>query len=652
MSRRTSLSVLICLAIAIAIVLSNWVVISSASYEVGDPAANSLLIQSAKQFRLLTGNYSRIGFNHPGPAILYVLALGEFLFHDVLHLVGSPVGGQLMMAAFYSAFWIVMIAVLFHRYARNGLEAAVFTGVFCAVLAHYNFEIFEELWFPDLYVLPFAAFTVALAFLIQGETASYIPLALACGFLINGHVSFVFTTGVMLIGGFGANAWAHFASRGSPSASPFLLSFDNLRAARGRLAAAVLIIFAFLTPLAIKTVKNPPGPIHDYLRYSHSGHESNTWSASLNYLASYWSASYVIDAVIIVICVSAIVTLKDRFKSSFLSALLITSIAVLLYAKFGIDDLSYNYIALFYYACPALAIGMATVALYRLLAASWREAAAIAISLGCAFFLGSQLVRSPGSGAAYDDKDIPALFNQLHALDDKPYVMDLDSDKDWGNVWPTIVGVEVYGRRQHGPDFFCIRSNWHILFTGKIRCTDAQVAERKRYLVTAADDPLMTGRPPLLKAHGLNVYSESPPCLGVGESLLVADHRAIYSAAVLGHGWSGAESEFVWSDDQKAELQVCVRSGVKTLSFDLAAYLPNGDSHQTVSVFLSDKHVGDFAFDASSERGKRSIELPDSDGDQTLPITLMIEHPTSPKQEGQSDDDRKLGVAIYGIEGQ
>ena len=45
----------------------NWHVISSATYEGTDFAANSLLIQDAKALNLLVGNYSRIGFNHPGP---------------------------------------------------------------------------------------------------------------------------------------------------------------------------------------------------------------------------------------------------------------------------------------------------------------------------------------------------------------------------------------------------------------------------------------------------------------------------------------------------------------------------------------------------------------------------------------------------------
>src|SRR5450432_3283999 len=37
-------------------------------YEQGDGGANSILIEQAKHFTLLVGNYSRERFHHPGPA--------------------------------------------------------------------------------------------------------------------------------------------------------------------------------------------------------------------------------------------------------------------------------------------------------------------------------------------------------------------------------------------------------------------------------------------------------------------------------------------------------------------------------------------------------------------------------------------------------
>src|ERR1700757_854208 len=56
-------------------------------YEQGDAGANSILIEQARHFTLLVGNYSREHFNHPGPAYMYVQAIGGYLFQNALHLV-------------------------------------------------------------------------------------------------------------------------------------------------------------------------------------------------------------------------------------------------------------------------------------------------------------------------------------------------------------------------------------------------------------------------------------------------------------------------------------------------------------------------------------------------------------------------------------
>ena len=71
----------------------NWDAIRTVNHESSDFAANTLLVLDAKRLQLIHGHYSRVGFNHPGPALLYVLAFGELLFHDWLHLVRPAAGG-------------------------------------------------------------------------------------------------------------------------------------------------------------------------------------------------------------------------------------------------------------------------------------------------------------------------------------------------------------------------------------------------------------------------------------------------------------------------------------------------------------------------------------------------------------------------------
>src|SRR5688572_15737110 len=74
----------------------NRFLFSTPIHELGDSGANSIIVNQAKHFSLLVGNYSRLGFSHPGPGFIYVQAAGEWLFHDVLALVPTPWNGQLI----------------------------------------------------------------------------------------------------------------------------------------------------------------------------------------------------------------------------------------------------------------------------------------------------------------------------------------------------------------------------------------------------------------------------------------------------------------------------------------------------------------------------------------------------------------------------
>src|SRR5262245_55828708 len=57
---------------ALLLVGRNWALFTTPNVEEGDAAANSILVDNAKHFGQLVGNYSRLGFHHPGPGFLYV----------------------------------------------------------------------------------------------------------------------------------------------------------------------------------------------------------------------------------------------------------------------------------------------------------------------------------------------------------------------------------------------------------------------------------------------------------------------------------------------------------------------------------------------------------------------------------------------------
>src|ERR1700685_1518523 len=82
-----AISFVVLLAVLVA---RNAFLFSNSYYEAADEGANSILIEQARHFKLLVGNYSRLGFNHPGPAYLYVQAWGEEFWYDLLHAVPTP----------------------------------------------------------------------------------------------------------------------------------------------------------------------------------------------------------------------------------------------------------------------------------------------------------------------------------------------------------------------------------------------------------------------------------------------------------------------------------------------------------------------------------------------------------------------------------
>src|SRR5258708_30939679 len=88
-------------------------------YETADEADNSILVIQAQHFTLLHGNYSREGFFHPGPAYLYVMAAGQWLFHDATHLVPTPWNGQLIAILLLNSALLATVAWIVYRCGRS-----------------------------------------------------------------------------------------------------------------------------------------------------------------------------------------------------------------------------------------------------------------------------------------------------------------------------------------------------------------------------------------------------------------------------------------------------------------------------------------------------------------------------------------------------
>jgi len=636
--------------LAVLFAASNWPAIATTNFELGDFAANSLLIQDAKHLALIHGNYSRVGFNHPGPAILYVLTFGEVFFHDLLHVVPSPFSGQLLAVALYNAAWLVAIFALVRRVSGTLAGAALFTGALILALAVADYHIFAGIWFPHLYVLPFAVMVLAASRLVYARLDSVTALGVSTGFLINGHVSFVAICGIVLICVLLANLLA--ARRGE---APRLLAKAFLREQRKTVLYLAGIVLLFLVPFAIACIVDHPSPLRQYLSFSH-GNKSNGMRQALRYVAGYWEGMLGLvcgGAAVLALLLAARRSHPLRQAGlGLLAAMGGGTLALLYYAKVGIDLLEYKYIGLFYYAVPAFAAALALLCVHALLRPSrLRDGVAVLLGGGALLLAFQQIDRTPGYRDQFNQPAVAGLHDALAAMHSpRRIVLDLDNSVDWGTVWTHILGVEIYGKRRHA-ELFCVNQNWHISFTRAAGCTPAELTASPRLYVrplAGAPDPALGA--PVIEGLGLGFYRMTKPDLAEYSPVKVGERASWYNAFILQTGWSTIEADgFVWSMGKQSHLGLHLgkAAGARVL-LDLEAFLPSPEYRQDLTIDVNGKPVAGAVFTQQDNRKQVAVPVP-AGGAGDMAITLHVAQPISPKKAGVSPDGRKLGVRLFAI---
>jgi hypothetical protein len=444
--------------LAAALFLALWPTIASTGPEIGDYAANSLLIQDAKSFRLLVGNYSRAGFNHPGPAFLYVLAAGEVAAHDWLGIV-TPIGGQIIAAGMLSAGWLTAIGMIVWRHSSFG-TAAIFVAVIVWRSTFTEPHVFGGLWFPYLYYLPFAAFTVALASAIAGRAHALSVLAVSAGFLVNGHVSFIPITAMMGAAGLAAHAALRPAG-GSWLDRAFWSS------SRREIITACVLLALFFVPLVIETALHFPGPVPLYLKFAET--PSNTASDAALFVAGALGDHGAIGAA--VLAVALCVSRRSSAPLAMAAALAAAVVAVFVYAKTGIDDLHHGYVVIFFSAVPAVAAALIAAIAYGAVTAL--RPAPLAVIPLVAWACAPVLSRVPPFIRDYNDTQIEGIYQRLRGADAKLAVNIDPTSGDWEALWTRTAGLLLIAKRR-GVDLMCVRAYWTLALTKAARCSDTE----------------------------------------------------------------------------------------------------------------------------------------------------------------------------------
>jgi hypothetical protein len=641
------------LLIVAALVGFEWNMLRHVNHEVSDFAANSLLIQDAKRLHLIYGNYSRVGFYHPGPAILYVLAFGELVFHDWLHLVPSPLSGQLLGGILYNAGWMVLICALVRRVTGALAPALLFTALLVFGAASSAYSIINGIWFPHLYFFPYAAMVVAVAPLVHGRADALKALAVSSGFLINGHASFIPMLGVTLIVVLVANTIVSRRDRAHR-----ILSRAWFARNRREIRVACGILFLFFVPLLIATVTAWPGPLWDYIKFGR-GNKGNPLPDALKFVGVYWRLGLASMWALLAVPLLAVLLLKDARaepgRSAFVRgaralavAFVATTLAVLYYAKVGVDDLNQDYIAVFYYAVPAMCSALVVLCACRALGGRAGNVAAGVLAVAALAGTAHVERATPMYEVFYNQPGVVGLYDKLHAVPGAGrIVLDLDPDlRTWGVVWGNTLGLQAYAKRRH-VDLVCINENWHISNTRPARCTPEEVAHNRRYYVQQVDAPNAARGEPDVETFGLALYREGAPPRPFAY-LTVKDAPDTFRH-ILGNGWSTIEGDFVWTDGHVAEINLPPDPARgRMLTLDLGSFVPNGEVRLNVQAFANGRPAGTAAFNFIEIRHRFTLDLgPEPTAPQH--IELKIDNPTSPKQFNLAPDTRLLGLSLYGI---
>jgi hypothetical protein len=308
-----------------------------------------------------------------------------------------------------------------------------------------------------------------------------------------------------------------------------ILKKSYLSKERTRITFAAIAFVMFFLPLLIETARNYPGPVVKYLSYP-SANGIHSILESLAYVGNYWGNGVMSLAMGMLFTLLLIVSTKKETSyqgESLLIVVLLSTIASIVYAKIGIDDLSYKYMILFYYAAPAFVLTIFCIQISRRFSGLSRKVYLFGLLAFSSLIVIHQARKEPSYFLHYKDVSIPELAKKISTLDGSPLVLELDGTHDWGHVWSTVVGVMAYNKRRN-IDHICIHRNWHILFTENKRCTKEAIKEGGRYLVKkeTSQDANLSGFN--FSLSGLSFIKLEPYVLKAGEYIAVSESKQAF----------------------------------------------------------------------------------------------------------------------------
>jgi hypothetical protein len=456
-SPSTRTGVLCGLALLMLLVVRNRDLLFTPHWEDSDWALNSILIDKARHFQLSVGNYSRFGFYHPGPALLYVQALSQLLFRDAIPVFASPFGAQQFGILVLNSVMLGMSATILVR--RTGHHSAAIVLALCALAYAWKYHgILTSTWMPYVYVLPFLLLLISAASVASGELADTWKLFLANGLLVHGHISFVmFTvvcTAIVVV--------ALWIQR--------VRIREALPRRVGWICVALTAIFAL--PIVLHTAFSYPGEFDDYIDYVRSDDAGGQGlRPALGFVRNYWATGTNGDLIALALFLAAGAAVwrmeagsSRRFLSGVLGFIVVATSLTWFYAVRGVDDLQFTYLAIFYYTAPLLTlctIGLASLGLPKTLLQK-SAVGAVAVLAGVVLAVQPQM-KNPYPTAPW----VPEAATKMIAAGNEPIRLRFQLP-----YWQPAAGLVEEARRR-GTEICvdAVHGVYATLFTEKHICT-------------------------------------------------------------------------------------------------------------------------------------------------------------------------------------
>jgi hypothetical protein len=478
-------------ALAVLLCVRNRFLFSTRLYEDADMGANSILVEQARHFTLLVGNYSRDHFHHPGPAYMYVKAVGESLFWAWLHVVPTAWNGQLLAVYALNSLFMGLVAGVGYGWTRSLRGAA---ACFAAVLAlaAVHPAVLSSDWMPYLYVPAYVTFLVAAASVAAGRGRDAWVLALTGWFLIHGHASFLFLVPVICCAVLAAVLWLHRHSLGASMRSFF--------ATQRRVWIPVVIISAvFALPIVADLVLHWPGQFGKYLAFASSSKSGGhgvvqAMRAALWYWWPLHRGAWAVPVAGYAVAVAVTRWLAPSSLRRFLAALLavnaLSSLAFLYYAVTGIDVLSRHYEGYFYWSAPVITLLVIALGVVEAMplplgtvtaaAAAVLVLAALAVAPDTRTSTNSSDPAVPSSGQDTDSA-LPGAVSALAARSDGHMIVLRLDHQSWGDATGFLVQAERTGVRA------CVENPvYTFIVTSQFICTRSDVADGRVYWLRPA----------------------------------------------------------------------------------------------------------------------------------------------------------------------